>query len=256
MSVSTVCTYKQYECCGKTNCPLFERCSVLPITTRTGIKYFGVKTLFSNPFNSTEKEKKRHKHLYAYYNRLFGDLRKKNIERNRRYYKEHKEEWKRDREYKKEHDTRLLCVQKGFCNEDCEHCIYDDCIVPEIISKSHYHKLYRAQNREHLLKQESQYREHHRQELREKAKQYYAENQEKCKARMAAYRQAHKEERREYDKKRRQNPAYKEKQRQRAAKYREEHREEIRARNREYMRNKRAAEKLGLTYQEYMESST
>lgn len=234
--VKTICTYKQYECCGNSACALFNTCSVMPITSKSGIKRYGLKKCLSVPKRS-EKEKETHKKLYYFYNRFFGDAVEKRCAYNKKYYREHREEILRKK--RREPLYKLLCVQKGYCDENCFQCKFDDCIIPEIKNKKQYNKLYYQMNHDKLIEQKAAYREAHRAELNQKSKEYYKKNKEARKKRNAEYRKTHKEERKEYDALRNQDSEYLEKRKEYDRKYRERHREEIRERNRVYMQNKR-----------------
>lgn len=188
------CYFFQYKCCGNTACLLYDTCSKLPrVNVNTAIRK---RSRYEMIEPKSYREKQEHQKLYELYNKLFGDLTEKKKAYQKKCYAEHRDQILRKK--RKPVDHKLLCVQQGYCDEDCENCKYEDCIIPIVKDRSHYYQLYSESNHERLLQQKAQYRATHRSELNEKAKVYYYSNKEQCNQRSKAYRQKHSEELREY----------------------------------------------------------
>lgn len=115
---------------------------------------------------------------------------------------------------------------KKVCNRDCEHCVYDDCIVDDVTPQEIYisDKFDAFARKETMTAEErkkAEYRERHNRRRRER---YHSDTEYRAKyiASAKKYNEEHRE--RQYETMRR---------------YRERNRETINARQRERMRAKR-----------------
>ena len=189
-----VCECNQYSFCGDYSCRLSKYC------WRYKIQY--IKAKHKNKVKKTQIERKLHCQLYVFYNRLWGELQKKNKEYCRHYYEAHKKIIDAPQ-------VKPLKLYSFQCNQDCFNCIHEDCLLDIPSYKSEYSKMYRKANSNRLLQQQANYRAEHREELNAKAKEYYQNNKTACKERNRQYRNSHKEQRKKYDENRKQQYKYK-----------------------------------------------
>lgn len=160
-----VCQTPQGKYCGNSSCPLAYKCSIFSVF-RIPFRYQHTKKNKRNGISKTETEKTAHQKAYVFYNMIFGDLKTKKIIYNKKYYLQHKEQILRSK--KRTVDYHLTAVQK--CEYDCFHCPYDDCKIPIPKTRKEYMDLYYQINHKKLLKQKNEYRENHREYLRNSEK--------------------------------------------------------------------------------------
>lgn len=171
-----VCQISIYHFCGDYSCRLSKYCRAYPLEHRK--KHY-------NPVKKTRLEAEEHSKNYVKYNLLFGDLKQKQRLYNSFYYQSHK-------------TTPLpLVVTRDLyylhCNQDCFNCSFTDCTLPIPYFQKNYYKLWYRRNRQSQLDKKAQYRDLHREELNEKAKEYYSQNRDTILAKQKQYREAHKE---------------------------------------------------------------
>lgn len=210
--------YTQYcFCTTQKECRLYDICKKMkerpfvPVPLR--------RYRYVNAVPLTYNEKREHNRKYHLYNYLFGDSKQK----MHNYYIENREKILASKGVK--HSHKIYKVQEGYCNFDCEHCEYEDCILPKWNDTSEYMKLWKKQHKEEIHKQSKVYYEEHKDEISLKRKKHRAKPEVK-KARA------------EYDKKYREQNRDKEIAKQK--RYYEKHKDEINAKKRE----KRKQEKI------------
>lgn len=216
----TVCTFKQYYGCHtQKECRLYPICSQLPkkqfIKNNHNFKIY--RKINSVPL--TESQRKEHQRKYDYYNYLFGNRK----EYTNSYYQNNKEIILQKKKIDKP-SQKIYEVQKGYCDEDCANCKYQDCILPLWNDTTEYMRLYKknhkkqisqinkksyeknknkklAKQKEHRAKPEVKkaraeydkiYRETHREQERAKQKRYYEKHKDEINAKKRAKRQQEK----------------------------------------------------------------
>lgn len=159
-----VCLFPQYKCCGKSTCRLYSRCSTLQPLNDPG---YDNAFLRINVQPKSFEETAEHQRKYEFYNRLFGDNRKR-LEYSRKYYSEHREKILASK--RKPVFYHLSVVQLGYCDLDCANCNFTDCVLPEYETRKEYIALYLAKFHSRLAEQKRQYRASHRAQLANKEK--------------------------------------------------------------------------------------
>lgn len=157
----TVCTYPQYQCCGKKDCPLFTTCSQNPLT----VPEESVRSYLKKGVQPGKAEKWKHNAQSVYYNIFFGDYLKRQNEYTKEWNK--KNYFRGERKRKQKKPTK---AQQAMCPYECEHCPYDMCNIPAPKNKSEYDKLYHTAFSERLKAKRKEYREANQTVLRNKTK--------------------------------------------------------------------------------------
>jgi len=152
-----VCLYPQYKYCGKKSCPLSKYCSSFPKIKNRKITD-DLRTIKKSPIIKSEEEKKEHIRLYNFYNTIFGDLKQRNIIRNRRWYKKHRKEILA----RKRKPTSYKLPIVYTCEYECEECPYPDCTLKLYENKKEYMELYYDKFHDKINKQKAEYRENNR----------------------------------------------------------------------------------------------
>ena len=202
-SVRPVCIYPQYYCCSShKDCRLYHICSQLPKKSIPAIKYYRKAYRVIRPVPLDKAEKRKRQWQYTYYNRLWGDLKKKEcdyFQKNREYKLEYQRQYREKKNPNKHNYDSVLF--EGLCDKNCENCKYDDCILPTWSNKKEYLALYRQKNidkskkyfREYYqknkkarLEYQKKYNKEHREELLAKQKEYRDKNKDILKARRQA----------------------------------------------------------------------
>lgn len=215
-----VCTYPQYYGChSQKECRLYPICSQLPrrqfILNNYNFKIYRK----INSVSLTESQRKEHHRKYDFYNYLWGNRKEYNIT----YYQNNREIILQKKKMDKP-SQKIYKVQKGYCDEDCANCKYEDCILPLWNNTTEYMRLYKknhkeqisasnkksyeknklkklAKQKEHRAKPEVKkaraeydkiYRETHREQERAKYKRYYEKHKDEINARKRAKRQQEK----------------------------------------------------------------
>ena len=268
-----ICHMAQYQCCKRhMDCPLYPVCAqsrkpTVCIRDCPNCAYEGCSLTpqqrISEPvyvdhviqgeqldlrleirrMREQSEHKVEHRKRYVYYNRLFGDYRERRNKQNReRYWRDPEFARQRAREwYQKHYVKKGRSIDQRFlpeCNLQCEECRYPDCILPEDWLKRAYQDAFLKSHPDYF----ANYRETHREELREKGRAYHAANREKRLEWQHQYRQQPEVKRKKaaYDAAYRQTEAGKASSRRRKEKYYAAHRDEINAKR----RAKRAAERI------------
>lgn len=219
-----VCTYPQYYGCRvHKQCRLYHICSQLKTKkiAPNGYQYYQFKVYRKfNAIPLSKAERTEHNLKLAYYNYLWGNHK----EYAHNYYIEHREEILSSRR-KKTYKEKVFKVQEGYCDFDCKHCKYNDCVLPSWNNYNEYMKLYKAQNHTKISLAN---------------KQYYEANKEQILAKQKIHRTKPevKKARAEYDKYYRET--HREQCREKTKRYYEKHKDEINAKKRE----KRLQQKL------------
>lgn len=150
-----VCKTPENKYCGNPRCPLSHLCKAKPLIASSFRYDLKVK---GSQIQKTEEEKRKHQKLYRMYNRLFGDLRDKNIIYSRMYYRKNRE--KILKSLRKPFKEQKSIVTECSC--DCFDCPYEDCVMEGYGDRKEYMKLYYVKFHDRLLKQKAQYRKEHR----------------------------------------------------------------------------------------------
>ena len=140
-----ICTYEQYHCCpSHTECRLYHICSQLPKSPYVpNSKRYRYKR--SAPLSRAEIQ--YHQELYRFYNNLWGNLKDKTREYCKKNH-EHRMEYQRQYRAKNNPPKSFTSIlYEGICNQDCENCIYEECILPTWENKQEYDALYYQKNR-------------------------------------------------------------------------------------------------------------
>lgn len=202
-----ICLYEQYHCCpSHTDCRLYHICSQLPkkpfVPNSNRYRFKR-----SQPLDNTERLE--HQKLYDFYNSLWGDRKQKAreyIKKNHEQKMEYQRQYRAKKNPPKEFSSVLF---DGVCDQNCESCIYDDCILPTWESKKEYDALYYQKNREVKIQRsrewylshknerkewDREYQKKHKEEISAKKKEYQQKNKKRIKARKHKYYEEHKAE--------------------------------------------------------------
>lgn len=202
-----ICLYEQYHCCpSHTDCRLYHICSQLPKKpfTPNSRRY-----RFKRPVPLSSAEIQHHNELYRFYNKLWGDLKKRTSEYCKKNHERRMEYQRQYRARKNPPKEFSSVLYDEVCDRDCENCAFDDCMLPIWKNKQEYDALYYQKNREIIIQRsrewylshknevkaiQRKYVEEHKEKISAQKKKYWAENREQLCAQKRKYYEEHKEE--------------------------------------------------------------